>query len=171
MALTRRSFLKAGLFGTLTLVAAGGIYRTFKSPEPLQPFALDAHGRAALAAICPVMIGNAIPATTEAAERAVKHTLEAIAGLPLAAQKEVQDLFALLTLGVTRRLLTGVPDDWAQAKREDVAAFLQSWRVHRLQLLQSGYHALHDLILGGWYADEATWAGIGYPGPNKELSS
>ena len=61
-------------------------------------------------------------------------------------------------------------DAWSKAKREDVAAFLQSWRVHRLMMLQSAYHALHDLILGGWYADESTWAGIGYPGPNKELS-
>jgi hypothetical protein len=171
MSLTRRSFLKAGLFGTLALAAAGGIYRTFKSPEPLLPFALDAQGHAALAAICPAMIGSALPATQEANERAIKHTLEAIAGLPLAAQKEVQDLFGLLTLGATRRLLAGVPDEWVQAKREDVNAFLQGWRVHRLQLLQSGYHALHDLILGGWYADETTWAGIGYPGPMKELSS
>jgi hypothetical protein len=170
MSLTRRSFLKAGLLGTLTLAAAGCIYRTFKSPEPFLPFALDAQGHAALAAICPAMIGSALPTTPEANERAIQHTLDAIAGLPLAAQKELQDLFALLALGATRRLLAGVPDEWAQAKREDVNAFLQSWRVHRLQLLQSGYHALHDLILGGWYADESTWAGIGYPGPIKELS-
>jgi len=170
MSLTRRSFLKAGLFGTLALAAAGGVYRTFKSPEPLHAFALDTEGHAALAAISAAMLGSAMPITPEATERAVRHTLEAIAGLPLAVQKEVQDLFALLTLGVTRRLLTGVPDDWAQAKRADVVAFLQSWRVHRLSLLQSGYHALHDLILGGWYADESTWPGIGYPGPIKELS-
>ncbi len=170
MSLTRRSFLKAGLFGALALAAAGGVYRTFKSPAPQQPFALDADGHAALAAICGAMMGSAMPATPEATERAIRHTLEAIAGLPLATQKEVQDLFALLTLGATRRFLAGVPDDWAQAKREDVIAFLQSWRVHRLSLLQSGYHALHDLILGGWYADESTWAGIGYPGPLKELS-
>jgi hypothetical protein len=170
MPLTRRSFLKAGLFGTLALAAAGGVYRTFKSPDPLLPFALDAQGHAALSAICSAMLGSAMPAAPEATERAIKHTLEAIAGLPLATQKEVQDLFALLTLGPTRRLLAGVPDAWAEAKREDVAAFLQSWRVHRLLMLQSGYHALHDLVLGGWYADESTWAGIGYPGPMKELS-
>ena len=171
MSITRRSFLKAGLFGALALAAAGGVYRTFKSPEPLLPFALDAQGHAALTAICGAMIGSAMPPAPDASERAVEHTLEAIAGLPLATQKEVQDLFALLTMGVTRHLLTGVPDDWAQAKRGDVAAFLQSWRVHRLSLLQSGYHALHDLILGGWYADESTWADIGYPGPMKELST
>jgi hypothetical protein len=38
-------------------------------------------------------------------------------------------------------------------------------------MLQSAYHALHDLIFGGWYADSASWAAIGYPGPLKELSS
>lgn len=170
MSLTRRSFIKAGLLGTLTLVAAGGLYRTLKSPEPLKPFALDAEGHAALTAICRAVIGNAMPATPEANDLAVKHTLDAIAGLPLATQKEVQDLFGLLTIGPTRRFLAGVPDEWSKAKPEDVAAFLQSWRVHRLGLLQSGYHALHDLIVGGWYADESTWAGIGYPGPLKTLS-
>ncbi len=170
MAFSRRSFIKAGLLGTLTLVAAGGAYRIFKSPEPLTAFALDSEGRAALAAICSAMLGSAMPATPAATETAINQTLGAIAGLPLATQKEIQDLFGLLTLGATRRLLAGVPDAWSKAKREDVAAFLQSWRVHRLMMLQSAYHALHDLILGGWYADESTWAGIGYPGPNKELS-
>jgi hypothetical protein len=59
---------------------------------------------------------------------------------------------------------------WSQATQEDVAAFLSHWRVHRLALLQSAYHALHDLVIGGWYADESTWESIGYPGPMRALS-
>jgi hypothetical protein len=114
------------------------------------------------------MLEGALPA--DASDKAIDHTLQAIAGLPLATQKEIQDLFGLLTLGPTRRFLAGVPDDWASAKREDVNAFLQSWRMHRFMMLQSAYHALHDLIVGGWYGDEATWASIGYPGPIKTLS-
>ena len=73
-------------------------------------------------------------------------------------------------LAPARRLLVGIPDDWPDAKTADVAAFLQSWRVHRFTMLQTAYHALHDLVIGGWYADESTWASIGYPGPIKELS-
>lgn len=170
MPVTRRSFLKVGLFGALTLAAAGGLYRAMKSPSPLHPFALDGEARAALTAIIGAMLQGAIPASNAATEKATAHTLEGIAGLPLATQKEIQDLFGLLTLGPTRRFLAGVPDDWSVARREDVTAFLESWRLHRLMMLQSAYHALHDLIIGGWYADESTWASIGYPGPIKELS-
>jgi len=171
MTTSRRSFLKVGLFGAITLAAAGGIYRALKSPSPLNRFALDGDARIALSAIVGAMLQGALPATAAAAtDLAIANTLAAIAGLPLATQKEVQDLFGLLTLGPTRRFLAGMPDDWSVAKREDVTAFLQSWRLHRIMMLQAAYHALHDLILGGWYADETTWASIGYPGPIKELS-
>ena len=170
MQVSRRSFLKVGLFGAITLAAAGGLYRALKSPTPLNRFALDGEARLALTAIVGAMLHGAIPATSAATEQAIAHTLEGIAGLPLATQKEIQDLIGLLTLGPARRFLAGVPDDWAAAKREDVIAFLQSWRLHRFMMLQSAYHALHDLIIGGWYADESTWAAINYPGPIKELS-
>lgn len=170
MPISRRKFLKIGFFGAVTLAAAGGLYRALKSPAPLNRFALDGEARVALAAIVGAMLQGTLPATPEATDKAIAHTLEAIAGLPLATQKEIQDLFGLLTLGPARRFLAGVPDDWANAKREDVTAFLQSWRVHRFMMLQSAYHALHDLIIGGWYVDESTWASIGYPGPIKELS-
>jgi len=171
MAVSRRSFLKVGLFGAITLAVAGGTYRVLKSPSIPNRFTLDDDARAALKAIAAAMLQGTAPDTAEAIERAIAHTLEGIAGLPLATQKEIQDLFALLTLGPTRRFLAGVPDGWTNAKREDVVAFLQSWRVHRFLMLQGAYHALHDLIFGGWYADQATWAAIGYPGPLKELSS
>jgi hypothetical protein len=36
--------------------------------------------------------------------------------------------------------------------------------------LRSAYQALHDLVLGAWYANPANWDAIGYPGPLKELA-
>jgi hypothetical protein len=95
---------------------------------------------------------------------------QAILGLPLTAQKEVQDLFGLLALAPARRALTGVSSGWANATDAQVTGFLQEWRFHSLDMLQTAYHALHDLIIGSWYADPASWAAIGYPGPMKELA-
>ncbi|MYM91935.1 hypothetical protein GTP91_32755, partial [Rugamonas sp. FT82W] len=100
---------------------------------------------------------------------AAARTLAAIHGLPLATQKEVQDLFGLLALAPARRWLAGVSGSWGEAAPQEVAAFLERWRHHRLAMLQTAYLALHDLILGSWYAEPSTWAGIGYPGPLKEL--
>lgn len=167
---SRRSFLTTGILGAIALAAAGGLYRALNGPSPLRPFALDRKARSALGAIVGAVLQGAIPETSVATEQAIEHVVEAIAGLPLSAQKEIQDLFGLLALPPARRILAGIPDDWSAAKREDVAAFLQSWRLHRFMMLQSAYHALHDLIIGGWYADESTWPSIGYPGPIKELS-
>jgi hypothetical protein len=173
MVTTRRSFLKAGALGALVLAAGGGIYRAVHTPR-LARFVMDGEARAALHAIVPAMLAGALPA--QAAERkaaigaAVDGVHAAISSLPLAVQKEVQDLFGLLALAPARRLLTGVSGGWTNADPQQVTAFLQDWRLHRLALLRTAYAALHDLSLGAWYAQPASWNAIGYPGTLKELS-
>ncbi|RZI43074.1 twin-arginine translocation signal domain-containing protein [Herbaspirillum sp. HC18] len=168
--LSRRAFLKAGLLGAVALAAAGGIYRLTAPAQTPGRFVLDDSARSILAAIIPVMLKDTMAPSASNIEAAIARVRDAIAGLSLSAQKELQDLFGLLALSPSRRFLAGVPDDWAQAKPEDIAAFLQSWRMSPFALLQSAYQGLHDLITGSWYADESTWASIGYPGPIKELS-
>lgn len=163
----RRTFLKAGLLGSLALAAGGAVYRHVRPPVA-ERFALDAQGRAMLAVLLPAITGlQPAPAALAAG---VERVAGAIAALPLRVQKDISDLFGLLTMAPTRRLLAGVPD-WPQASPAEVAAFLQSWRTHRTEMLQTAYHGLHDLVLGGWYADPSTWAGTGYNGPMKELSA
>lgn len=167
---SRRSFLKVGLIGAVTLASAGAIYRLMRPLSTPNRFVLDSDAAAVLASIIPVMLKGTIGITPQAVSQASSRVVTAVAGLPLATQKEISDLFSLLTLGATRRLLAGVPDQWPQARIEDVEAFLQSWRSHRLTMLQSAYAALHDLILGSWYSDERNWPAIGYPGPLAVLS-
>ncbi|GAA5030611.1 hypothetical protein GCM10025794_12980 [Massilia kyonggiensis] len=173
METTRRTFLKAGLLSAAVLAAGGGWYR-HTHPAPPRGFVLDGEARAALDAIVPAILSGALPDAPADRARAVAATTsrvhQTILGLPLSAQQEVQDLFGLLALGPARRLLTGIPDDWAAAQEADVAAFLQDWRVHRLSLLRTAYAALHDLVLGAWYSEPAHWDAIGYPGPLKELA-
>ena len=170
----RRSFLKLGVLGAGVL-AGGAAYRLVRGPAPPGRFVLDGEARAALAAIVPAMLGSAL--TRDATARAVAldggiaGVDTAIRGLPLAAQQEVQDLFGLLALAPARRFVAGVHGGWLDADPAQVAAFLQAWRTHRLATLQTAYLALHDLILGVWYADAAHWAAIGYPGPLPELSA
>jgi hypothetical protein len=169
----RRSFLKAGALGALVLAAGGGIYRAVHTPRP-QRFVLDGEARVALGAIVPAILAGALPANPAERRAALAGTIEgvhtAISNLPLAVQKEVQDLFGLLALAPARRLLTGVAGGWAHADPNQVTAFLQDWRLHRFALLRTAYSALHDLSLGAWYAQPASWSAIGYPGPMMDLS-
>ncbi|MYN10822.1 hypothetical protein [Pseudoduganella aquatica] len=171
--LKRRTFLKTGVLGALALAAGGALYRSVQGAAPLQRYVLDGEARAVLVAIIPAIVGPMLPPAGAARDAAVSRTTDgiqqAVASLPLSTQKEVQDLFGLLALAPARRLLAGVPA-WRDTTPEQAAAFLQDWRLHRLEMLQTAYHALHDLVLGAWYADPASWAGAGYPGPIKELS-
>ncbi|HJV72993.1 MAG TPA: twin-arginine translocation signal domain-containing protein [Noviherbaspirillum sp.] len=167
--LSRRSFIKTGLIGALALATAGGLYRATRPALPAG-FVLDDEAHSALSAIIPVVLKDAIDSAPASLDNALMRVRDAIVGLPLATQKEIQDLFALLTLAPTRRFIVGLGDDWQHAKPADVAEFLQNWRMSRLGLLQSAYQALHDLITGSWYGSESSWEAIGYPGPIKELS-
>ncbi|MES2263297.1 MAG: hypothetical protein V4724_32650 [Pseudomonadota bacterium] len=169
----RRSLLKIGVLGGIALAAGGAWYRRGQDTPPGR-FALDGEARAVLAAIIPALLDPLLPAQDVPRAAAIASTTDAVRqainSLPLATQKEVQDLFGLLALAPARRFLAGVPAAWSEATPQQVSAFLQDWRLHRLGMLQSAYHALHDLVLGAWYAQPASWAGIGYPGPIKELS-
>ncbi len=172
MGTSRRTFLKAGGLAALALAGGGALYRATHTGRP-QRFALDGEARAALHAIVPAILAGALPQDA-GRDAALAGTIDgvhqAILGLPPATQKEVQDLFGLLALAPARRLLTGIEGGWQGARVEQVSVFLQKWRLHRLGLLRSAYHALHDLVLGAWYAQPASWPATGYPGPMKELA-
>jgi hypothetical protein len=160
----RRTFLKAGLLGGALLVA-GGLAATLAGRDPV------ADRRRVLGGVIPAVLAGALPEAPEAREAAVARCLKgvetAIAGLSPAAQQEAAQLFALLAIPPTRVLLAGVHAGWDEAGPDEVAAFLERWRGHASSLMRSGYHALHDLVLGAWYADESTWEAVGYPGPLK----
>lgn len=168
---SRRRFIQTSLIGAAALGLAGGLYRATHG-TPLQRYRLDTAAKAALAAIVPAMLQDVPLLESDGATlaSAIDRVQIAIDGLPLRSQKEIADLFGLLTLAPTRRLLAGVTNDWPDASTEQVTAFLQSWRAHRFTLLQGAYQALHDLIIGAWYGDQSTWAAIGYPGPHVRFS-
>lgn len=164
---TRRTFLKLGVGGAMVLAAGGALYRGLQQGAPRR-FSLDTAGREFLTAIVPVLLGPVVTAPGDVTAT-VQRVQAAIAGLPLAAQAELQDLFGLLALAPARRLLTGLPA-WRDATPAQLQTFLQDWRLHRFAKLRSAYQALHDLVIGSWYADPASWQAIGYPGPMKELA-
>jgi hypothetical protein len=173
--LTRRQFIKAGIVGGAALTAAGIFYsRSLKeAPAGAVPQGLTLPGRAIIAAIVPVVLAGALPASGEARRQAVARTVDgvgvAVSGLSAAAQKELTELFALLGFAPARVLLAGLWPSWEEATPAQIADFLQGWRFSRFALLRSAYAGLHDLVLGAWYGTPDAWAAIGYPGPPEML--
>ncbi|MFC3532258.1 hypothetical protein ACFOLG_08680 [Vogesella facilis] len=155
MRLTRRELLHTGLLGGLALTLAGRL----AVPPAAPGFAANLADRQLLAALARGMLG---PLPASAPLPVVDNVLTAIAGLPLALQAELRQLFDLLHNPLARRLLAGVAVPWPDASDEQVRAFLQRWRHSRFSLPRSGYQALHSLLYAGWYGDAASWPGIDY---------
>lgn len=131
-------------------------------------FALPPATRAIFAALVPVLLDGALPSGADAAAartEALQAIEQTIAGLPPAARAELAELFSLLDFAPTRCLVAGVWSPWPEASTEAIAGFLDRWRLSRFALLRSGYGALHQIVLGAWYAQSRAWAGIGYAGP------
>jgi hypothetical protein len=165
---TRRQFLRAGVMGGALLA----LMRLAPRPAHAGDSApvLDAPTREALAAIAAVMLAGALPdggGRQQALAAVVDGVAVAVSGLPPHLQEELGQLFTLLTFAPTRWLLAGVSSPWPRASAEDIAEFLESWRGSWSSLLQSGYHALHELIMAAWYARPDSWPALGYPGPPR----
>ncbi len=130
--------------------------------------ALNDDARSAMRAIVPAILGNAFSSAASARSAEIEATIDridaAIRGLAPTAQKEVAELFLLLNAKPVRWAATGIAD-WQSASIDEVSAFLQRWRLHRLGLLQVAYHALHDLISGSHYSDASAWARTGFALP------
>lgn len=167
MILSRRQFIKTGLAGACLLSLAGWL-------NAAGARRLSDAEREMLGALCNAMLEGALPRDAAQRRQLVALTVDGIAvevaGLSLAAQKEVGELFGLLVLAPARRMLAGVGKPWREASVAEVTEFLQAWRSSRLNLLQSAYGALHDLTFGAWYARPDTWDAIGYPGPPRGIS-
>lgn len=160
--LSRRTLLKTGLAGAALLGGAGLVALIAGRDR-------GAERRDLLFALAGALLDGALPtdpaAAAAARTRCVSATGTAIDGLSPAAQDELAQLFTLLSIAPGRLLLAGLDRPWSQAAPSDIRAAVDGWRNHRLPLMQTAYHALHDLLLGAWYGDEANWMALGYGGP------
>ncbi len=160
----RRTFLRLSLVGAAVLGVGALVVRTTRR----SPAEARADAQRVLAAVIPALMAGVLPLDTKAANdarnQALDRTMTAIDGLPPATRAELDQLFGLLA-SHPGRWLAGL--DWDAATPEQAAAFLQRWRTSSFNLFVAGYQAMHDLVLGSWYADPSAWDAIGYPGPSK----
>ncbi|HET9338590.1 MAG TPA: hypothetical protein VFQ55_06290 [Casimicrobiaceae bacterium] len=166
--LSRRRLLQAGLAGAAALAVGAGIV-WFRRRAAESPLALDDDARTIVRAIVPSMLAGALPADGPERTLAIDETVaavdRAIAGLPPAVRGELGQLFALLALGIGRRVFASVPSPWPEASRGEIDAFLAGWQSSAWALKRSAYDALHQIVIAAWYANPRAWPAIGYPGP------
>ncbi len=170
---SRRSFLKVGA-ATIVVIGAGGWFASYLADKGARavldkPAQLDAKAQAMLAKLADAVLDGALPADAAPRAQAIVKVVAAadktIAELPLAIQKETQELFALLGAAPTRALLIGQWAGWADASREDVSHMLTGLRTSSIGLRRAVYMGLRDLVAGSYYGSPDTWEQVGYPGP------
>lgn len=162
----RRSLLKVGLAGGVLLAVAGA------GLALIQPARRDgkftATGRELFTALAPAVLAGLLPAEAGARQQAVADLLVrievAIVGMPPAMQTEVDELLTIAGNSAGRLALVGLRRSWGSAGSDEVQSALRGMRDSSLALRQQAYHALRDLTNGGYFAEEATWAVLGYPG-------
>jgi hypothetical protein len=182
--ISRRTLLKAGLAGGAALFLARWLHHPARddtielSGNPSTASSLDSSARSVVASIVPVLLAGALPTPGDdpmgvgrRVDDVVGNVDHAVAGLPPASRKEIDQLFALLAFAPTRCLLAGIWTPWSDASATSIAAFLAAWRDSRFALQRSAYGALHQLVMAAWYGDPNAWPAIGYAGPPSLAST
>jgi hypothetical protein len=156
----RRSLLRAGLFGSVLLGAAGvtaglsGCARREDAAAAGYKFLRDAD-LPLLHALVPGVLGALLPSAGAERDRLLDDLLHRIdlsayrLGHP--ARKALAQLFDLLNLRLSRQALTGIAH-WEQATPAQLQAFLERWRMIKL-------------VSGAFYGTPAGWSAANYPGP------
>ena len=163
--MTRRRFLRRGLFGGLLLAAgATGLYLRksalwFVPREPLHVFDAQQFGIYAAIAARVVRVDGADPVR-------IAHEVDRVlSSAPLEAQNDLRRLLLLFENGLTGLVLDGRMQPFTRLKGDEQDRALDQWRDSRLVLRRGGYHALRKLALAAHYGSPQTWASVGYPGP------
>ncbi len=178
--LSRRQLLKTGIAGVCMLGVARLAYGPFGENVSAYSSALSDQfqwltpQRANIVSrFAPVMLQGAIPTNNPVRQQTLDEVVYgfdlAVSGLTPAIQKEVDQLFMLLELAPSRRLLFQVWDGWDHATDQQLADFLDAMKNHPIGLLQTAYAALHKLTMAAWYGNPKSWERIGYPGPPYHL--
>lgn len=166
--LQRRQLLKLGL-GASVMLATAGLTATLSgcsSEQPREGFeVLRDSDIPMIQAVLPALVGPHPALNDSTLQAAIAQLDKSLSWTSLAVQKEVLDLFGLLSMAVTRGPLTGIWGAWEKASEADLIGFLERWSSSRLEMLQQGHKALSQLLLMAWYATPASWEAAGYPGP------
>ncbi len=167
---SRRRVIFVGVAGAIAAGAALVLPRLGSSGAAPSGVALASDHADMLRAVAQGLLGSALPIDAGARSRELTRLTTAtgalIANLPPSTRKEISDLFGLLALKPARALL-GYSGDWIGADIAVVTTFLAGLRDSSIGLKQQAYFALHDLLLGSFYAEPSNWVATGYPGPPK----
>jgi len=167
---SRRRFVQTGLIGTAGLALLGGVL----AARATRLRSLPARGLAVLtpeeyAVLCAIADRICPPAgqgAPGALALGVPATIDAfLAAGPEPLQRDGKTVLFTVENALVSALLLERTRPFTQLTAAEQDAALDAMRDSRLALRRAMFNALKGLCAGFYYADERTWARIGYPGP------
>ncbi|WP_028774569.1 twin-arginine translocation signal domain-containing protein [Shewanella waksmanii] len=162
----RRTFLTTALVGTGALALGVNVY----SPPAvnINP-ALDNPHRLLFSVLLPVILDGAFPTVESHRLAAQTRTLDAIeqtiSVLPQDQREELMQLLELLEQRLGLLLLTGNMTPLMMRNPQELAALLERWRGHYLDMMVTAYGGLRDLIMASYYSCPEHWHHLHYDKP------
>jgi hypothetical protein len=83
------------------------------------------------------------------------------------ARKEMKQLLGLLQSALWGFVFHGVSRPFTELSAPEQDRVLERWEHSALAVKRTGFQALHTWLLSCYYAQPATWAALGYPGPPR----
>lgn len=168
---SRRDLLRTGLFGAIALsaVSTGAVLSGCSAPTAAPGLrVLRQSDVVVLTALVPVVMAGVVAGGRDGAAQVAATVRELDAFLSTTSrpgQKQLLQLFDLLSMPLTRYTVAGLSDDWPHARPAAIEAFLLRWRDSRFELLRGGYAALSQLLAMSWYLQPEHQAALGYQAP------
>lgn len=166
----RRTFLTGAFAGTAVLALGVNLY-------PSDPITIgsDAQYRVLFSVLIPALLDGALPDVASQRRLAIDTTLDAIqvsiSVLPVDQQAELMELLALLESRLGLLILTSSMTPLMMRSSADLTKMLDAWRFHYLDMVQTAYLGLRELILASYYATPAHWGKLGYAKPTFLLNA
>lgn len=174
--LSRRGFMAASSKISVASIAALGIAGSFAHIASLNQGTAIAVGYQTLRpqdvhffeSIAPVTL------TDVRTEESVSLFLQSLDGMFLQTTDgslgRIRNLLDLLTLSVTRPMMTGTFKDWHEISLDERDTILTSWKQSSFELPSLAYFVTIRIVCMAWFSVAGNQSLSGYPGPPIKLS-
>ena len=176
--LSRRGLLKGLALGSGALVAGGWLAARLTDGDPqarLPEDILGAPEQQMLAVLADAVLHDVLPVNSAARDvwldRVVAGCALGVTVLTPRLQRETHELISALARAPLRLLVIGQWAGWQGQSREQIQQRLQALQLSDKPMQRIVYRAVRDLIIGAYYSDRHSWAGLNYDGPIVDLQA
>ncbi|QBF82370.1 TAT leader-containing periplasmic protein [Shewanella maritima] len=165
----RRTFITGAFVGTAALALGVNLSTSYVDEDNSE----NAH-RMIFAALIPIFLEGALPDVASHKEQAINRTLNNIADtlkvLPDDQRDELLELLDMLESRFSLLLLTGSLTPLIMRQPKQLVSMLESWRHHFIELLQTAYLGLREVVMASYYASPEHWGRMQYSKPSFLVS-